>query len=735
MHRRIISLVLQLILLAYSINAISAASVPISREKLYQIHSAVFDTFNPFTDEEQNTTVVHLLSEAREASFLKLAQVPQLKAALFLLDHLHLLHHKSFVRFYHRVIAKDHAEAEMVSNRALKSYKEFVHSLSPCGHRLSILDLRVDDRLRLFSALINSDVNLLRLIGFYLRAVYTQALYEGSLGEQISQNVDREPKVASIVPALPSFATHLRYCDKHKHLKGKLDAIIVGSGAAGAVAAHELQQKGLKLLVLESGPMVIPGAFDTTSDMRLMEGGIPRLAEDGSIALLNGATVGGGPTINLDMSFPPTRDHVRHRFHEWHKQGLIPADLWTDEEIDEAYEWVKSIFAPRDVSLDEVNENNRILMRGAKALGLPYRLYQLNTYAPDQSPHEVYSKKSSFEKLLLPAMLADKNPATLLSDCRVTRVLIKHGKAVGVECLYQPKIFATGFVHDPYGFGIKPGTLIKIYAKNVILAAGNLGTSAVLLKSDIKNSNIGKGYVAHPFFSLMGRFDHPIYADRGEPSTILVDHFMQTDEHPDRPGFLIETGLGRLSLWALLSPGAPQQVKEAFAKIDHVGGFSVMQTDLPNDKNRVTVDRKGNIKVHYHLADGDRKNLIEGIKTAVKMLFGAGALEVSFNSFEYPLFQEGGLEANTLTPDMDIDDIFSRFELQRNKNSLLGAHMMGGNKIGMSKKTSVVNKNYQVWDVPNLYVIDASVFPGSVGANPMNTIYTCAKYFADRFTP
>ncbi len=98
--------------------------------------------------------------------------------------------------------------------------------------------------------------------------------------------------------------------------------MVVGSGPSGSVAAHEMQKKGLSVLIVESGPMVIPGAINTTADTRFMESGGPRASEDGSIVLVNGDTVGGGTTVNLDMSFPPTLPMVRHRIHQWHEKAI-----------------------------------------------------------------------------------------------------------------------------------------------------------------------------------------------------------------------------------------------------------------------------------------------------------------------------------------------------------------------------------------------------------------------------
>jgi choline dehydrogenase-like flavoprotein len=43
-----------------------------------------------------------------------------------------------------------------------------------------------------------------------------------------------------------------------------------------------------------------------------------------------------------------------------------------------------------------------------------------------------------------------------------------------------------------------------------------------------------------------------------------------------------------------------------------------------------------------------------------------------------------------------------------------------------------VGRDFHVWHTKNLYVVDGSVFPTSIGANPMQSIYTFAKIAADR---
>jgi cholesterol oxidase len=65
-------------------------------------------------------------------------------------------------------------------------------------------------------------------------------------------------------------------------------------------------------------------------------------------------------------------------------------------------------------------------------------------------------------------------------------------------------------------------------------------------------------------------------------------------------------------------------------------------------------------------------------------------------------------------------------------NRLVTVHPLGGCPMGENPATGVVNPYGEVFGYRNLYVADGSVMPGPVGANPSLTIAALADRFADR---
>jgi len=58
-------------------------------------------------------------------------------------------------------------------------------------------------------------------------------------------------------------------------------------------------------------------------------------------------------------------------------------------------------------------------------------------------------------------------------------------------------------------------------------------------------------------------------------------------------------------------------------------------------------------------------------------------------------------------------------------------HELGGCRMGSDPRRSVVNRDCRTHDVPNLFVVDGSVFPSASEKNPTHTIMALAARTAD----
>ena len=61
---------------------------------------------------------------------------------------------------------------------------------------------------------------------------------------------------------------------------------------------------------------------------------------------------------------------------------------------------------------------------------------------------------------------------------------------------------------------------------------------------------------------------------------------------------------------------------------------------------------------------------------------------------------------------------------------IVSAHVMGGCAMGGTERLGVVQPTGQHWQVSNLSVLDGSLFPTSIGANPQLSVYGLVNMLA-----
>lgn len=508
-----------------------------------------------------------------------------------------------------------------------------------------------------------------------------------------------------------------------------IDYLIVGSGPAGSVLAHELRRGGKHVLLVERGSFTVPGAMQTRLIDSLLD---TRTSEDGGILIHNGMAVGGGSEVNVDLCFAPTLPAIQVKIDSWRQQGHIGPDDFTRAQLDTAYAWVKTAIGTRTLSKSEINANNHVLWDGARRAGFHPKLYDLNTYPPGKSPYPITDKRSSESQLLVEALQDLQNPLSMIPDADVRRVLFEkqdgERNAVGVEMRMRAPIPGAGVIPDPNGFGLAADESVVVHARTVILAAGALGSPVLLLRSDVPNEQIGRGVILHPAMPIIGKFDHPIDALSGTQASVYVD-----DHLIDR-GYAFESMSADPRYAALMSPGSAMHTFQMVRSFNHLAGFGVMLIDTVSSENRIILDEKGEPLVHYQLSEADKERFRRGIAEAARMLFLAGAKEVYIPTTENILSsrQTPELRPVVLTSIRQADQIEKNLHFVPNRTIVTSAHMQATDKMGASPQDSVVARDFHVWGTRGLYVVDGSVFPTSVGANPMQSIYTFAKIFADR---
>src|SRR3954452_13245048 len=216
------------------------------------------------------------------------------------------------------------------------------------------------------------------------------------------------------------------------------DVVVVGSGAGGGVVAGKLAAGGKDVVVLEAGGYYNEADFNQLELWAYQNlyraGGLAQTA-NGSLALMTGANLGGGTTVNWTNCLR-TYDWVRE---EWERdfglEGLGGADY--DRHLDE----VSRRIGVTD-SCSDWNGPNQRLVDGAQKLGYDARRITRNAdadrYDADLAGLMGFGDVTGAKLGTLKTYLQDAADARarFVVRCRVERVIVENGRAAGVEGTY-----------------------------------------------------------------------------------------------------------------------------------------------------------------------------------------------------------------------------------------------------------------------------------------------------------
>jgi choline dehydrogenase-like flavoprotein len=323
----------------------------------------------------------------------------------------------------------------------------------------------------------------------------------------------------------------------------------------------------------------------------------------------------------------------------------------------------------------------------------------------------VNAKQSMFLTYLPDA--AEKG-ARLYADCRVLR-LIPDAKGEQI-------VSAEAEVLDP-ATDRPNGKRVTVRAKRFVVSGGAINTPALLLRSKLPDPHgrVGKRTWLHPVVAMPALFEKRIDAFYGAPQSVSSHHFI---ERPGKVGFFLEAAPLHPMLGALALPGFGAGHRRAMDDLPKTATLIALLRDgFLESEEGGTVGLKADggrrVAIRYPLQDVHHEAMKEGMKALARIAFAAGARAVA-------TLHEPGL---TLSSEKDLSKI-DEAPLGPNRIAVFTAHQMGGCAMGNDARTSVVDARLRHHHLQNLWVVDGSVFPTSLGVNPQESIMGVASWAA-----
>jgi choline dehydrogenase-like flavoprotein len=504
------------------------------------------------------------------------------------------------------------------------------------------------------------------------------------------------------------------------NLAREYDVIVVGSGAGGGVAAHNIAAQGYSVLIVEAGPFYpSPAITHHELDMvaQLYKHGALQTSTNRDFVVFQGRCVGGSSTINNGICL---RVNEAGRTHP--------------DAPDVLAKWA-SIGAPVDAaafhaSYDAVQARMGIAPiepRSGRHNG-PHLIHGWQAYAAGSgNPRDTRAVSDWFSKNFGPP-----NTDNACAYCGYCNSGCPYGRRMGIAQTYLPDACRD------HGARILPGTkaarihwqtaadgrreaeaveLIlpggartQVRARvGVIVAAGTIASSKLLDRSGIN----GTGYqvslnVASPVVALM---------PDGVGGNAWDEDQMAS--YVDCGDFLLESHFQPPMAMASLMPG---WFGDHAARMKNYGRVHSAGILFPADRR----GRVKNGKLDFRLDPAsDLPVLRDAMATLTKVHFAAGAIEC------YPALAKG----QVIRPGVDVDAFFADAIREQDDVTLSSSHPHGGNAMNQDPGQGIVDPECRVHGTTNVLVTDASVFPSCIRVNAQWTTMAMAHYATARGDP
>jgi cholesterol oxidase len=517
-------------------------------------------------------------------------------------------------------------------------------------------------------------------------------------------------------------------------MRDSYDAVVIGSGFGGAVVACRLAEAGRSVAVLERGRRwhrsEFPRAIGEVAERAFWEPGrshgFIEYASFRNVDVIQGAGVGGGSLHYFNVNVPAAPEIFADR--RW------PADL-TRDVLDPYYERALGVLESATLrpppGRDALPTRTVVFTEAARRAGLDTQPLPLAVYTSEPRVNPVTGE--------------EQNPCNYSGNCLFgcnigAKNTLDTNYLARAERLHGAEIHALHSVdairsHPMGGYEVRyrhleddpqsPSTAGTVHAAEVVVAAGALGSTQLLLRCRDRDGGLPKlPRSLGTKFSLNGEMllafaSHtPSLTNPGLGPPITARATAQTADHlitvedlglPDALFWYLEGGLdlrlGRLSGMASLLIAYARSLMTrggADLRLDRLVGDSVTSRVIPylgmgNDSSDGQIRLDGD-SLEIDWSVGHNRQLYKEMYSVMGRIAKAAGARF-------------------------VPSIFYRWPLRK----LVTAHPLGGCAMGDDPATSVVDHRGQVWGHPGLYVVDGSVMPTALAVNPSLTIAAVAE--------